>query len=256
MSRHFTEVREINLSGNGHWKSVGLYFGRPEPTPPRDEEVERLRQSYETALSKLRLCAAHPEEFVPIFNQIKASAVATLATDGGQLSDGVDSLREISAGIVDISRTRRKYYLRQLIFGAVGSAVLSLSLWGLFVKVLSVPAPTWSLAAALAVPGAALGVVFIGFFANRSLTYEAAGQFDKYNFDRFERFMWVSLVSIVLLTALWNKALVLGSGSLILNDVVEHPSYGFLIGMIAGIGEASLAELLTSRLSPAEKEKQ
>jgi hypothetical protein len=56
-----------------------------------------------------------------------------------------------------------------------------------------------------------------------------------------------------LLAALWFKVIMLGLGGVLLNDVKDTPEIGLLIGLVCGISEALVVELLLSRFRPVER---
>jgi hypothetical protein len=102
-------------------------------------------------------------------------------------------------------------------------------------------------------PGDVLGVVFIGFVANRTITFDKIRAYDPYYFPPWLRFFYVAIVSYVLFAALWYKFVMLGVGGYLLNDVKTDPAGGLAIGLVCGISEAVIVELLILRLQPAER---
>ena len=62
-----------------------------------------------------------------------------------------------------------------------------------------------------------------------------------------------SIISYILLAALWFKVVMLGLGGVLLNDVKDTPQIGLLIGLVCGISEALVVELLLSRLRSVER---
>ena len=254
MGKHYNRIDIINLSEHEGWKGLGLYFARTVPPPTPEDDVEQIRRAYERAITKLHQCADGEYQFMPIFNQIKASVEACLVAEGGRASDGREAVAAIEASIVGVGRRKRGKYLLHLLCWSTASAIGGWLLWVILSKIGLPTSSEWLLAASLMIPGGALGVAFMGFFVNRSLVYENLGRLDTYDFSPWERLAWVSLVASVLLAALWNSVLILGSGSLILNEVTKYPSYGFIIGLVAGVAEATVSELLIARLKPVEKQ--
>ena len=111
----------------------------------------------------------------------------------------------------------------------------------------------WIVPLCLLLPGDVLGVVFIGMVANRTLTFDKITTFDPYYFPTWLRFLYIAIVSGVLLIALWFKFVMLGIGGYLLNDVKTDPSAGLVIGLLCGVSEALVVELLLSRLKPVER---
>jgi hypothetical protein len=102
-------------------------------------------------------------------------------------------------------------------------------------------------------PGVVLGVVFTGFVLNRGIEFDKLGSFDPYQFPPLLRFAYTTIIAYVLFVALWHQWLMLGIGGELLNDVTKHADAGFGIGLICGIAEAAIVELLI-RLKPAERQ--
>lgn len=76
---------------------------------------------------------------------------------------------------------------------------------------------------------------------------------DQYDFVQWERVAWVVLIAYVLLAALWFNVFVLGVGNIVLNNVTTMPQYGFLIGLVCGLADSLIAELLVARLRPVAR---
>jgi hypothetical protein len=57
----------------------------------------------------------------------------------------------------------------------------------------------------------------------------------------------------VLLVALWFDFVMLGIGGYLLNKVKTDPSAGLLIGLLCGVSEALVVEILLSKLNPVER---
>jgi hypothetical protein len=88
--------------------------------------------------------------------------------------------------------------------------------------------------------------VFIGMMANRTLTFDRITTFDPYYFPPGLRFLYIAVVSCVLLIALWFKFVMLGIGGYLLNSVETEPRVGLVIGLLCGVSEALVVELLLS----------
>jgi hypothetical protein len=78
--------------------------------------------------------------------------------------------------------------------------------------------------------------VFIGMMANRTLTFDRITTFDPYYFPPGLRFLYIAVVSCVLLIALWFKFVMLGIGGYLLNSVETEPRVGLVIGLLIGAG--------------------
>jgi len=267
MTVHFASVRPIELSGQGDWHGFDVHFERAANRPPFDSDVEDLRRGFETAVRKLHLAAQAADQFMPIFNRIISAAGSSLATDGGAVQDGLDELNIIKQMIVDLNSNRRRdYFLSMLKASAIATVIGLLIMVILLSAVELLPlarlqflanfqdALEWLLPACLVLPGAALGILFVVFAANRVQSYDDVGRTNRYGFSPWQQFIWVAIISYVLLAALWFKLFVLGVGNVLLNDVTEHAHYGFLIGLVCGISEALVAEQLLSLLRPGVRE--
>jgi hypothetical protein len=266
MGAHFQSVGPLDVSGIG-WRGLDLYFERVENPPPPVPEAENLRRSYESAVQKLHYVARTEHEFMAVFNEIVASAESSLVAPRGTVDDGNDRLTYIKGKILDLGRSRRRRYFFWILVVGTLTSVAGLILWAAaFFVPRSLPLADWGYTASyqsalswlvpgcLILPGASLGIVFIGFATNRLLSYESVGRMDRYDFVPWERFMWVILIAYVLLAALWFDVFVVGLGNIVLNKVTSEPGYGFLIGLVCGVAESLIAELLMSRLQPVIRE--
>ena len=264
---HFSSVKPINLSGTNDWRGLELYFERSANPPPADEKVESLRRGFEQAVQKTRMAARNEGEFLPIFNKILDAAKSSLVVAGGTVKDGEERLAEIQTDILNLARKRRRGYFVNILAVGLVVSVVGLVLWGLLELIpLLLPsteggylesyraALAWIVPACLILPGASLGIVFVGFATNTLLTFDKVGRLDQYDFFPWERFVWVSLIAFVLLAALWFDLFVIGIGNVALNKVREEPSFGFLIGLVCGISEALIADLLIKRFQPVIRE--
>jgi hypothetical protein len=74
-----------------------------------------------------------------------------------------------------------------------------------------------------------------------------------YYFPPWLRFSYIAIVSYVLVAALWFKFVMLGVGGYLLNDVKTDPAAGLAIGLVCGISEAVIVEVLQTRLKPVER---
>jgi hypothetical protein len=266
MGIHYDCARSINISGITGWRGLEIYFGRVVNPPPLDSRVEDLRRDYERAVRKLHLVAGTEDEFMKIFNPLLDGAHSALVAMGGTVEDGRDRLKEIEHSIVKVARAKRGIYFVKILGLGLAATLVGIScavLISIVPKVLPLDswgyggsyrdALAWLLPACLVLPGASLGIIFVGFATQRLTTYEKVGAVDQYDFTPWQRFVWVIIISYVLLAALWFKIFVLGVGNIELNKVVDEARYGFLIGLICGVAEATVVELLASRLQPAAK---
>lgn len=267
MGEHFSRVGPVNVSGVAGWQGLDIHFERAPNPPAPDSKVEDLRRAYEGVVQKLHFVARKEDEFMRVFNEIISSAESSLVAAGGTVDDGNERLGYIKMKILDLGRRRRsRYFLRILLFGAATSVLglvlwaavslaphyLPLQEWGYLPSYKS--ALSWLVPACLMLPGVALGIVFVGFATNRLSTYEGVGQMDRYDFLPWIRFTWVLLVAYVLFAALWFEVFVLGVGNIVLNKVTTESRYGFLIGLVCGVSEALVAELLVSWLRPVARQ--
>ena len=209
---------------------------------------------------------AIPEaEFGTLINQLKVGADVGLKGPNFNVAAGRSQLNQVRETLIGRARQRRdNYLLRLLVTGGI-FAVIAMVLAGVLYFV--VPryltdsdvlttyksALGWLVPALLILPGDVLGVVFVGFVANRTITFDKIRAFDPYYFTPLLRFFYIAIISYVLLAALWFKFVMLGVGGYLLNDVETHPAAGFAIGLVCGVSEGFIVELLISRLKPGER---
>lgn len=263
MGVHYQCVRPANPSGRTGWRGLDIYFERVPNPPAEDKDVEELRRSFDRAVGKLHLAARTNDQFMPVYNEILDAATGSLVVAGGTVKDGTERLEDIKIKILTLARNRRGRYFGLLLAIGAGVSVIGMLLY-LAVYLLppvfidkSSPyfadyqsSLVWLLPAFLMLPGAALGVVFIGFATNRLVSYDGIGCMDQYDFAPWQRFTWVVLIAYVLFIALWFDAFVLGVGNVELNRVTTEARFGLLIGLVCGISESLIAELLTVRFRP------
>jgi hypothetical protein len=77
---------------------------------------------------------------------------------------------------------------------------------------------------------------------------------DQYDFVPWVRFTWIIIIAYVLFAAVWFDLFVIGVGNMTLNQVKKDYSYGFLIGLVCGVAEAVVVEMLMTRLRPVAAE--
>jgi hypothetical protein len=262
---HFKDVRLINLAADGGRAGADLYFERTDNPPTADPEVEKLRRDFEVTMRVLRRFDLSNNQYSTLVNEMLAGAVVGLKGPNYSLASGRDQLNNVQNELLGRARTHRDAYLGRLFLIGSIIAVLALALAGVmyfvvpqFLKDADMAAAyktalAWIVPLCLLLPGDVLGVVFIGMVANRTLTFDKITTFDPYYFPPWLRFLYIAVVSCVLLVALWFKFVMLGIGGYLLNDVKADPSAGLVIGLLCGVSEALVVELLLSRLKPAER---
>lgn len=264
MEEIFVRATYINLDPAKSDYGLDLYFER-SGTSATNAEVEALRSDYERTLNILKQLSVTTAEFKHILNQLLAGAQVGLVGKNYNIQDGRGQLDSIQRQMLKFGRTNRDIYLWTLAKTAFVIFLATLVLCGLLYFV--VPrylsdqemlaayrsALAWIVPICLLHPGAALGVVFVGFVINRTITFEKIAQFDPYYFSPPLRFLYVSVVGYVLFAALWFKLVMLGLGGYLLNDVRTEPAAGLLIGLVCGVSEALVVELLLNRLRPVER---
>jgi len=265
MPEHFKNVRVINLAADQSRSGIDIFFERADQPPPGDPRVEKLRRDCEETMFVLKDVNPPDPAFGTMLNELLQGAVVGLKGPAFSVDAGQSQLDKVRNKLIRLARAERDAYLgRLLIVGAVFTSI-ALALAGILYFI--VPsylhdqtmlsayrgALAWIVPVCLLHPGAALGVIFVGFVANRTITFEQIRVYDPYYFPPWLRFSYVAVVSYVLFAALWYKFVMLGVGGYLLNDVKTDPAGGLAIGLVCGISEALIVELLISRLKPVER---
>jgi len=265
MPIHFKSVRAINLSPDGSRRGVDIYFERADVEPPRDSKVESLRRDYEQTVAVLQNMAPTDSEFYGPFNRLLAAAAATLVGNIDGPTVDSSALELVRQDMLKYARTGRNAYLKSLavtggIVTVISAAAASLALLvPLSISNAAIqtnyiaPTEKWLLPALLLHPGVCLGVVFTGLVINRTLKFDKMLDYDPYSFTPGMRILFVCIVSYLLLLALWFNVVMLGVGGLLLNSVTSIPSVALLIGLVCGVSEPIIVELLISRFKPVER---
>jgi hypothetical protein len=265
MPEYFKSIRAINLSPDRSRAGIDIYFERTDNPPPDNPAVEKLRADYEETMSVLKDMDLPDSDFGTFYNELLVGAQIGLQGPHLNLDAGRSQLNNVRGRLTRRARRERDQYLIRLGFSGGGVALASLLAAALLYSVVPQFLKTqvsrdafegflaWLIPACLLHPGVVLGVVFTAFVLNRTFTFEKIRNFDPYFFPPGLRFFYVSIISYVLLAALWFKVVMLGLGGVLLNDVKEVPAIGLLIGLICGISEALVVELLVSRFRPVEK---
>jgi hypothetical protein len=265
MLEHFHDVRIIVLSANCERSGYDIYFERAKDPPPADPAIEGLRRDYEETMYVLKNIDMPQDEFLTCVNQLKVGAEVGLKGPNYSVDSGRSALNFLREGLIKRARSQRDSYLGRLLVTGGIMTVLSMVVAGALYFILPAYITNPDMATAyrgalawpgplfLLHPGAALGVVFVAFVANRTITFDTLATFDPYYFPPWLRFFYIAIVSYVMFAALWYKFVMLGIGGYLLNDVKTDPAAGFAIGLACGIGEAVIVELLLSRLKPVER---
>ncbi len=266
MTEHFKDVRIINLAADESRSGIDIYFERTDKPLPTNPDVEQLRRDYEETMFVLTNMEISDAEFFTLVNQLKGGAEIGLKGPNFSVDAGRSQLNNVRGGLIKRARKQRDAYLGRLLVTGGLMTVVALAVAGAFYfilpKYIADPnmmsayqgALAWLGALFLLHPGAVLGVVFIAFVANRTITFDKIRTFDPYHFPPWLRFFYIAIVSYVMFAALWFNFVMLGIGGYLLNDVKTQPAAGFAIGLVCGIGEAIIVELLISRLKPVERE--
>ncbi|UWZ84963.1 hypothetical protein [Occallatibacter riparius] len=269
MAVHFKSVSAVNLSPDNTRAGWDVFFERADTPPPTDPKVESLRGQYEETVFVLQSMDLHDEDFQNLFNALIVGAQVGLQGEisGSNLDAGANQLDQVRRKMVSLASKDRDRYLLQLVGVGVVVSLGALLLAGLVValphiKGLAVlgearfqSVRAWLLPGCLLHPGLCLGVVFAAFVANRSFTFELIRKMDPYAFTPLMRILFISLVSYVLLAVLWFNIIQLGAGGYLLNSVQTNPQAGFLIGLVCGVSEPVVVQILLSRLKPEERSK-
>jgi hypothetical protein len=262
---HFKDVRLINLAADGGRAGADIYFERTDNPPPTDPELERLRRDYEVTMRVLRRSDVPDNEYTTLVSELVRGAEVGLRGPHYSLQSGRDQLNNVQNELLGRARSNRDAYLWRLFFIGGILAIAALALAGVlyfvvpqYLKDADIAAAyksalAWIVPLCLLLPGDVLGVVFIGMVANRTLTFDRITTFDPYYFPPGLRFLYIAVVSCVLLIALWFKFVMLGIGGYLLNSVETEPRAGLVIGLLCGVSEALVVELLLSRLKPVER---
>jgi len=261
---HFASVTAVNLAPDGRTAGATLFFRRAHDPPTSDANVEKLRSDYEATLTALKEISPADSEFTFLFNEILAGAQVGLQGPNYNLSDGRDELDRIRKKIVRLAReSRDKYLISLAVRGAVVAFVPLAVLGAVLFATARAPETlisrealaeftSWFTPLCLLHPGVALGVVAMGFILNRKLEFENIGSFDP-NFSPNLRLTYVALLSYILFLTLWFSILVLGVGSYRLDDLPHHPANALLIGLLCGVSDAVVVDILLHRLPPVAK---
>jgi hypothetical protein len=265
MSEHFKDVRLINLAADRSQGGIDIYFERTENPPPNDPQVEKLRNEYEETVTVLKDLNPPNPDFGTWLNEILEGAKVGLKGPAFSLDAGQRQLTNVRNKLISVARKERDTYLLYLllvgfIFSAVALLIAGLLyfvvppyLTGQETSASYKTALSWIIPVCLLHPGVVLGVVFTAFAINRTITFEKIRAYDPYYFSPTLRFFYISIISYVLMAALWFKFVMLGVGGYLLNDVKTDPAGGFMIGLLCGVSEAVIVELLLSRLKPVER---
>lgn len=200
MAEHFKDVRVIQLSPDGARAGVDLYFERSENPLPANQDVEKLRRDYEGTMFVLRNIKIPDSEFTTLVNQLKVGADVGLKGSNFSVEAGRTQLNQAQETLIGLARTFRNAYLvRLLLVGgafAVLAMVLAAVMYFVAPRYLTEPDTSamykaslgWLMPLMLIHPGVVLGAVFIGFVANRTITFERVRTFDPYYFPPLLRF--------------------------------------------------------------------
>ena len=266
MPEFFKSVKPINLSSSGSRDGLDIFFERVDSPPADDRSVEQLRVDYEETVFILKEMDLPAPDFDTLFNMLVTGAQVGLQGPQYNLESGRTQMNNVRRTLVKRSMKERDNYLGRLIVVGIVVTATSLALaWFVtselpkFISDTALKATfeknirTWLLAGSLLHPGVVLGVVFTGFILNRTMTFEKLRHFDPYYFPPGLRFFYVSVVSYVLFAALWFNVVMLGLGGFLLNSVRETPEAGVLIGLLCGVSEVVVVDLLISRFKPVER---
>ncbi len=109
-------------------------------------------------------------------------------------------------------------------------------------------------AALFAFLGIALGLLLIGFLRNRLISYDNFDSIFRYRMSPGLYLLFISCLGLTVLALVGFDIVVLGVGNRVLNDVVENPAIGIIIGLLCSISEPFVSALVVRQLRPTPKE--
>lgn len=204
-------------------------------------------------------------QYATFVNELVAGAVVGLKGPNYNLQSGRDQLGSVQKDMLGRARKNSDAYLGRTFL--IGGGIAAIRLFLAAVMYFVVPhylkkpdiAAAYKTALAWIVPFACYframcsASSLSAWVANRTLTFDKTTTFDPYYFPPWLRFLYIAIVSGVLLVALWFEFVMLGIDGYLLNDVKTDLSAGLVIGLLGGVSEALIVELLLARLKPVER---
>ena len=100
--------------------------------------------------------------------------------------------------------------------------------------------------------GLLAGATLSIFVSNRRMTIDNFDKIQRYGLSIKTYFVYLYIVTAVVLLLLWFKIVVHGIGSVTLNQVAEKPYFGLLIGLLCGISDPIIADWVIQVVKPSK----
>jgi hypothetical protein len=187
------------------------------------------------------------EPFRGAFTSLLGIAKTGVEYPNGALAVGEAGLRDFEEStLVDIGRPARDRFFYIQIVSCVVVALLGIVTIAVAPKGSAYVAGLDKTGRAIGFDmiGVAIAVLLAGFWRNKTITWENIEYFDPDAFNPFVRLFGVILLSVVLMALLYKKALILGVGSIALNDFLDSEVDAMTVGFLCGLSEIPVIKIV------------
>ena len=262
-----------------------LYFREITAFPPGDEseivfnkggaQKKQLPPAYQAFLTDLELAANQvrsafdlefPEARARLINALTHTARVGLGGAHPNLSLGKSQFEVVKLKIANEAYQIRRDRIHRMIQWSpawVVGIIALLSIWFLLNNIAPTIANEIKLtpksvsdfgtsvgAYGMALFGVVFGSLLMAFGRNRNITFENFTQIKTYRLGVVKYLTFLSVLAAIIMILLYHKVVQFGLGTIVLNDFIEFPSYGVIIGLVCAVSEPFILGLVTENLTP------
>lgn len=104
--------------------------------------------------------------------------------------------------------------------------------------------------------GVCIGLILISFLRNRKITYNNFDEIYLYRMRPWRYFILIEVLALVLIILVASDVVILGVGSISLNEIDEKWWNGLILGLLCSICEPLISKLVVNQVRPSEIPKQ
>lgn len=226
-----------------------IWFERVATPPPPNKDVEDLRNDIEITLRVLRRqYRLDLDKFRREFNELVHAAVNGLLGETN-IAGGRNDLVRIRNAIVDNAREARDSFIIRTLLSVLWPFGFGAVLFGITYQI-GGDILKWGGPFALMHIGVAVGILLSALISARVPTFDQiALGFDQYGFKPLIRIIYVTVIAWALYILMATQLVILGITKSFNDQMLEHPAYGIIVGLICALADDAIMALIKVRVN-------